>query len=237
LTDANGHLDLGGYVLGLLTAEDQRRFEGHLEGCDVCLSELTELEAAAPLIGSAAPTVVPPPDLQDRVLVAVERAAAGNATREPTILAPRRRRRQRLVFGAGVGALAAAVAIVLLALQLGGPVGELELRTVLGSSNGVEATVEVRKTGIGRVIQLQTDELPILPKGDYYELWFAAPGDTLARPNRISAGTFHPDENGRSEVRFAAAVDPALFPVLSVTAEPGDGDPRPTGPEVLRSGR
>ena len=137
----------------------------------------------------------------------------------------------------GAGALAAAAAILLLALQLGGPAGELELRTVLGSPNGAEATVEVRKTGIGRVIQLRTDELPILPKGDYYELWFVGPGDTPARPNRISAGTFHPDENGRSEVTFAAAVDPALFPVLSVTAEPGDGDPRPTGPEVLRSRR
>ena len=126
----------------------------------------------------------------------------------------------------------------MLALQLGGgPAGELELRAVLGSPNGAEATVEVRKTGIGRVIQLQTDELPILPKGDYYELWFVGPGDTPARPNRISAGTFHPDENGRSDVTFAAAVDPALFPVLSVTAEPGDGDPRPTGPEVLRSRR
>jgi len=33
----------------------------------------------------------------------------------------------------------------------------------------------------------------------------------------------------------AAAVDPAKYRVLSVTAEPGDGDPRPTGPEVLRS--
>ena len=87
------------------------------------------------------------------------------------------------------------------------------------------------------MIQLQTDELPILPKGDYYELWFVGPGDTPARPNRISAGTFHPDENGRSDVTFAAAVDPALYPVLSVTAEPGDGDPRPTGPEVLLSRR
>jgi len=237
LTDANGHLDLGGHVLGLLSAEEQRRFEAHLEGCDVCRAEVTELEVAARLIGGAAPTIAPPPDLQGKVFVAVERAAAGNVGREPTILPPRRRRRPRLVFGAGVGALAAAAAILLLALQLGGPAGKLELRTVLGSPSGAEATVEVRKTGIGRVIQVRTDELPILPKGDYYELWFVGPGDTPARPNRISAGTFHPDENGRSKVTFAAAVDPVLFPVLSVTAEPGDGDPRPTGPEVLRSRR
>ena len=79
------------------------------------------------------------------------------------------------------------------------------------------------------MITLRTDELPILPKGEYYELWFVGPGDTPAAPNRISAGTFHLDENGRSSVNLAAAVDPALYPVLSVTAEPGDGDPAPDG--------
>jgi len=36
-------------------------------------------------------------------------------------------------------------------------------------------------------------------------------------------------------VRLHAAVDPAKFPELSVTAEPGDGNPERTGPEVLRS--
>lgn len=100
---------------------------------------------------------------------------------------------------------------------------------------GSWANVEVRKTGIGRVIRFESDELLILPRAKYYELSFVGPGDTPDTPNRISAGTFHPDEDGRSHVTFAAAVDPAKYPVLSVTAEPGDGDPEPTGPEVLRS--
>ena len=166
--------------------------------------ELAELEQAASLLRDAITVGAAPPGLKGKVLLAVEQAATAHAP------APRpSRQRFRLAFGAG--ALAAAAAILLLALQLGGPAGELELRAVLGSPNGAEATVEVRKTGIGRVIRLQTDELPILPKGDYYELWFVGPGDTPARPNRISAGTFHPDENGRSEVTFAAAVDPVLF--------------------------
>ncbi len=91
------------------------------------------------------------------------------------------------------------------------------------------------KTGIDRVIEFRTDDLPILPKGEFYELWFVGARDTETSPNRISAGTFHPDEAGRSHVTFAAAVDPAEYPILSVTAEPGDGDPRRTGAEVLRS--
>ena len=159
--------------------------------------ELAELEQAARLLRDAITVGAPPPGLKGNVLLAVEQAATGQAP------APRPpRRRLRLAFG--VGGLAAAAAILMLALQPGGPAGELELQAVLGSPNGAEATVEVRKTGIGRVIQLQTDELPILPKGDYYELWFVGPGDSPATPNRISAGTFHPDENGRSEVTFAS---------------------------------
>ncbi len=191
-----------------------------------------ELETAARLLRGAVTMVAPPTDLKGRVLTAVEDAAAA---RPSPPARPRRRWTRPALLGAG--ALAAAAAVLLLAIRAGAPAGELELRAVLGSPSGAEATVEVRKTGIGRVIRLRTDMLPILPKGEYYELWFVGPGDTPATPNRISAGTFHPDENGRSEVTFAAAVDPSVYRVLSVTAEPGDGDPHPNGPEVLRSGR
>jgi hypothetical protein len=98
-----------------------------------------------------------------------------------------------------------------------------------------DATLSVVRTGIGRVIELDTDVLPILPTGEYYEIWFVAPGDSPDAPDRISAGTFHPDPDGRSNVRFAAAVDPAKYPHVVITAEPGDGNPAPTGPEVLRA--
>jgi anti-sigma-K factor RskA len=142
----------------------------------------------------------------------------------------------RLAPALASAAAVVAVAVVAVTSLGGGPAGTLEIDTVLQAPAGqAEASVEVRKTGIGRVIVLESDSLPILPKGDYYELWFVGPDDRPGSPDRISAGTFHPDEDGRSFVRFAAAVDPMLYPVLSVTAEPGNGDPRPTGPEVLRS--
>jgi hypothetical protein len=194
--------------------------------------ELGELAAVGALLPLAAPAVEPPAGLAGRVVAAVER--------EATPIEPRRARIWRRSFFslafAGAGAAVAAAALVL-ALP-GGPPGSLELETALGAPAGdATAMVEVRKTGIGRVISFRSDSLPILPKGDYYELWFVGPGDSRPRPNRISAGTFHPDEHGRSHVRFAAAVDPAKYPVLAVTAEPGDGDPRAAGPEVLRSRR
>ena len=97
------------------------------------------------------------------------------------------------------------------------------------------AEVSGTAVGIGRIVRLETDDLPILPAGELYEVWFVGPGDSPTRPNRISAGTFHPDATGRSEVALTAAVDPARYPVIAVTAEPGDGDPAPSGVEVLRA--
>ena len=234
MSETDGH-DLGGFVLGGLSFEERSRFEAHLAACGECREEQKELDATALLLHRAVPVPAPRPELKVRVLAAVERAVEVSLDARPTPAAAPRRRWLRPALGIGVGALAAAAVVLLLALRLDGPTGELELQATLGSPTGAEAAVDVRKTGIGRVIRFRSDELPILPKGEYYELWFVGPGDSPAAPNRISAGTFHPDENGRSHVTFAAAVDPALYPVLSVTAEPGDGDPRPTGPEVLRS--
>lgn len=78
-------------------------------------------------------------------------------------------------------------------------------------------------------------QLPILPKGEYYELWFLAPDDRPGSPDRVSAGTFHPDLNGNTDVTFSAAVDPTIPTRVEVTAEPGNGNPQPSGKVVLRA--
>ena len=88
---------------------------------------------------------------------------------------------------------------------------ELEATLRAPGRDGASATAVVHKTGIGRAIEFRTDELPILPEGEYYELWFVGPGDRPGSPDRISAGTFHPDERGRSQARFTAAVDPSKY--------------------------
>lgn len=117
---------------------------------------------------------------------------------------------------------------------LAGGVVEFDV-TMRSSGTEQTATATGVRTGIGRTVKLRTDDLPILPKGELYELWFVGPGDTVSSPNRISAGTFHPDDLGRSRVDLTAAVDPAKYPVLTITAEPGDGNPLPSSREVLRA--
>ncbi len=249
------HVDLVAYLLGSLEDDERTGVERHIDGCALCSAEAVQLGPAASLLGRAAPPVALPADLERRTLAAVARAAgAENAVangkvheagarfeRPPASApepAPRSRRRlawRRPALAAGMAvALAAAV---LAGTQLGGDdlPGSPELDATLTGAGGQTASAVVQKTGIGRVIEFRTDELPILPKGEYYELWFVGPRDRPGNPERISAGTFHPDEDGRSNVRFAAAVDPAKYPRLAVTAEPGDGDPAPSAPDILRS--
>lgn len=173
---------------------------------------------------------VPPPE---RVAALRRQVAETGMSRRP---AP------RLAPARPVWWLAAAAA-VLAAFGLGSLVVDLrptrstsaEFEAALEGPSGARAQVTGTKAGIGRLVSFRSNDLPILPKGEYYEVWFVGPGDRPGKPNRISAGTFHPDDQGRSAVDLTAAVDPAKYPELSVTAEPGDGDPAPNGPDVLRA--
>ena len=115
--------------------------------------------------------------------------------------------------------------------------GDMEFDGAMTGPAGERALAElqVTATGIGRVVDLATDVLPILPTGEFYEVWFVGAQDSPTTPDRISAGTFHPDPDGRSRVRFAAAVNPELYPVVEITSEQGDGNPLSSGRIVLRA--
>lgn len=189
--------------------------------------------------------LAPPDRVPDPARVAALRDRARAAAPAPParIAAARARRlRER-------PAVVAAACLLLLFLAGGGfLVGRLSSRgatatsagvveyagAIDGVAPGVSGELRVTHLGIGREIRLQTDDLPILPTGRFYEVWFVGPQDAPGSPQRISAGTFHPDDEGRSDVLLTAAVDPALFPVVSITAE-ADGRPGVVGPEVMRA--
>lgn len=177
-------------------------------------------------------------------IAALRHAADARVTPTPQTLGqhPRRRWRQALPVLAASAAATLAFAAGAVGFSDDGKDNELlaggvvEFDVTMRSPGGKQTAAATGvRTGIGRTVRLRTDDLPILPTGELYELWFVGPGDTPGTPNRISAGTFHPDEQGRSRVDLTAAVDPERYPVITITAEPGDGDPSPTGPVVLRA--
>lgn len=239
----NPHENLGPYALELLDAAAHESFERHLNGCADCRVELAQMQEAARLLEVAAPPFEAPPGLEQRAIDAVRAANANPSAGFEPRLAPAPAPRRRWFDRPLLPALGAAVGALLLGAVLGlyfsdtddGPSGPVEIRgSLVSPARDAVGSVTVTMLGIGRDIDFFTDDLAILPKGEYYELWFVGPDDTPSSPNRISAGTFHPDENGVSDVSFTAAVDPAQYPTIEITAEPGDGDPTATGKVVMR---
>ncbi len=66
---------LPGYALGCLDEADLLKVARHLPHCAACRSELATYWAAADQLALAAPTLIPPPDLKNRMLQRVEQAA------------------------------------------------------------------------------------------------------------------------------------------------------------------
>lgn len=179
----------------------------------------------------AEPVPHPDPGRVDSIRAAAFARQSAEAS-SPSELDARGSRRLRPLLVAAAIALVAVSAIAFVNRDEGR--GQIEYAgPISGVGGGGELTVT--ETGIGRVIELDTADLPILPTGEYYEVWFVGPGDSPETPNRISGGTFHPDTDGRSKVTFAAAVNPVLYPIVQITSEEGDGDPSSSGVVVLEA--
>ncbi len=169
---------------------------------------------------------------------ALRRSAEAARTASISVAPIRAGRRRRALAAVAVAAAIAGFGGAQVAEQLrAGPDGGVqEFATRLRSDDGRrQAEVEGIRVGEGRIVRFESADLPILPTGEFYEVWFVGPGDAPGAPNRISAGTFHPDDQGRTDIVLFAAVDPKKLPVLEITAEPGDGNPLPSGPAVLRT--
>ena len=97
------------------------------------------------------------------------------------------------------------------------------------------ATAELRPAGDGVEVDMEVSGLAPNRDGGVYECWFVGPGDTLERPNRVSAGTFRVGPDGRAALRLHSGADLRRFPVMGVTLEDDGGDPRRTGDKILVS--
>jgi anti-sigma-K factor RskA len=71
-------------------------------------------------------------------------------------------------------------------------------------------------------------DLPRLPDGKTYQLWFIAAGKPMP------AGTFGVDPRGNASLRVDRVVDAHQIQAWAVTIEPRGGVPQPTGAMVLK---
>lgn len=242
------NVNVAGYVFGGLEPDEQADFEGHLPGCEACRAEVAELQGLPALLEQAEPPVGAPPvevpaDLKQRTFAAIEaeaRRAAEEEVWRAEAARAHRGRRLRLMLAS------AAAAALLVAAFLGGVVlsqtgrfadrGRVVAFALSAADGGpARGTAEVRQVADGLEIRMEVSGLAPNPPGTVYECWYVGPGDTLERPNRVSAGTFTVGPDGRASLHMHSAADLRRYPAMGVTLERDRGNPARTGDKVLVS--
>lgn len=203
------------YLTGELDPDERLEIEDHLSSCEECREELQEFRSLHDeLMGFAAS---PHQKLKERVLSRVggEAESAGRERAWPA---------WRPAF------TAAAVLLVLVAfgsvyavLQFSGRdyiAGASLSATPLapGASGDVGMAVE---DGGNVEVSLSVSGLPETGPDEYYELWFVRGGE------RVSAGGFNVDGDGRATVRMNAPEGVTAYPRVGITREE-DADPSAT---------
>ncbi len=210
---------LSSYVLGGLTAEQERELERYLQERPSRRGELDLVWQTHNLLREVAASG-PRPELKAQVLA---RATGENPA-------------ARSVLGGWRRWVPVAAALLVVAI-----LGVGILPAILGdSSAGIpltatalapEASGVVRGERVGENLQiaLEVQGLPELREDEYYEMWYAKEDG-----ERISCGAFRTGPEGRqTTVSFTTPVNARAYPEIEITREPDDGDPDSSGEKVL----
>ena len=168
---------LGPFVMGDLSADEERTVREHLEGCDPCREGVESLRLTHErLVEFAAVTEPPPSRLKDRAVGGMPRPAARRAVPPSWLVA-------------AAAALLVALGVAYGASLLGGGEVAANLEPT-GRAPEAGGELSVQSPAANTQARLEVWGLPRSKEGEYYELWFGK-GD-----GRISAGTFTVGEEG-----------------------------------------
>ena len=208
------HEDLGAYVLGGLSAEDEERVRAHIAECVSCRAEHEELAGLPQLLdlavvaGSAEDDPLPP---------AIEERLLDRFARERPVQRRERRWRPRFFFGVSSALAGAALAAAVLVLGLGfekgversAPQYRLALSPVQGAPAAAKARAALRTVKGGTVVRLWVYNLPNQP-GDVYEVLCES------KSWSATAGTFRVDPKGNAYVILTTAAKRGQYDSIRV---------------------
>lgn len=226
---------LGAYALNALAEPEMHDVQLHLGSCERCREDLSGLRLAVNALSAAAPPLIVPPELNQRIMSVVTsesqllRAAGSEADRAP--VAPRRRRRsgrrltRPLLAGVAAGALAVAGAVGF--VVGGGAAGGSGTRTVQarvlrGSAESASTRAALRVHGDRGTLVVH--DLPAPPSQRVYQVWVQR---NASSP--VPAGARFAIRSGAIDIPHSlAGVDTVM-----VTDEPVDGSATPTRSPIV----
>jgi len=242
------------YAAGAMTDGERREYARHLEEdqCDVCRSEVDELQSAMSMLAFTVPSARPSPAVKARLM----EQAAMNARRGAVVVEREPAFRWFNWITAALAVVSVVVAFALLrtnselrrqASELNSKIAQLEVQLAGERSNIAQLTsagVRLKEmAGQGTNVQasgkifwdlqqkrwrVYLRDLPPLPADKSYQLWFVTKAG-----KKVSAQVFNTDSNGTYEVEVPVPDEVADLQAAAVTTEPFGGVPQPTGPFAL----
>jgi anti-sigma-K factor RskA len=215
-TDGCGS-DVAAYALGALTDDETRRFEEHLETCELCRTDLAALRPVVDALPAAAEPLAPPPALKSRIMGVVE----AEARERERAARPARRSRFGFLSLRPVPAFAAACALLLVGIGIGiATLGGDDTSEYRGEFIRGSGQVELRvDDGHGT---LKVEDMAPPPEGRVYQVWLQRDGEDPQPTDAL----FTVDEDGSASVDVPGDVE-AADRVL-VTDEPRRGSRSPS---------
>jgi predicted anti-sigma-YlaC factor YlaD len=247
-------LDLAaGVALDAGEPGDIRVVEEHAGACPECRARLDQFRSTAAALGAIVPQTDPPPVVRERLFDAVRREPKPFAAVRR--LWPRAGRRPKLSAAWLVAAASLVLAVASLAwvavLQL--QISDLRTQTLVASERAGRfdrvtsvlasdqlavkplqpAVATVASSGyvfldpISGTGMLMCHDLPPVPQGHAYQVWFVRGND------RVSGGMLWPDPRGDGYAMIRVPADLQSFESIGLTDEPGSGSAWPTTPKVI----
>jgi anti-sigma-K factor RskA len=209
----------GPYVLGELSAEEERELERHLEGCSPCRSRLDRLRQTHALLRGAS-TAAPPSVVKGRVLSRVRGETSDRSTGSVG--------GWRLWVATAASLLVTAVIGVGVYQSTAGDSPAIVQLTASALAPGAGGEIRGEVVGENIQVELEVWGLPELRRHEYYEMWYYAEGD-----GRVSCGTFRTGPGGKATVDLTAPASATHYEEIEITREPDDGNPQASGEEIL----
>jgi anti-sigma factor RsiW len=234
------HTLAGAYAMDALDPGDRARFERHLDRCDSCAQEVSELRETAARLAVA--SSVPPPAAMKQQVMAVARGTRQHAP--VTAAKPRFRTRRLVLIGVPAtallmgGLIAVATVFGLANSDTSQRLSQAQQRdqaiaSVLTAKDATMMSGPVAGGGMARIVMSHEEQalvfmaagLPALPASAAYELWLVGPaGD---RP----AGMLPAAAHGMTGPVIATGLRAGDHLMLSV--EPAAGTTHPTSRMML----